>query len=413
MSTQRVSGECWLARAVVIFLVISASGIVEWFKYHFSAALPEVIRLLVYLPILVLVLWAVCFNYSKHRVLNITLVPILIWFLVAVWLIVVGEFGSATRSWLLASIVLLLSVQLSRGFSLEVGLDKLAMQWAFFLSILFGGGLLAEAWWPGTWSNTIGRSAFFYMNPNLAAMNMCLLAIAAVPLLSSSHRLTYFVCVGVVLLSTLSRSNILAFSIAIMVYVLLDRAAFIRTLVSDPKSWLFALLALLIGIGYHWLAAVNIGEYSAAWGAFSDVFASNVNLPTNFAAASEVSHAEFNAIEQSSSAAARWVLSLKSLDALIVGPPWGQGLDVAFSLAPHNAYLLWSVATGYLGLLTIPAFLYWLYSVTEGLERFLLIVYLIIAMLFIHDLLTNIGLICSLSLAILANSKFSKPVVAL
>lgn len=275
-------------------------------------------------------------------------------------------------------------------------------------------------------TNTTGRAGGLGINPNISAAVLVLGAVATHRAVSDRWRAPFLLLVGTALFCTLSRSAMLIASVALVVAAteyLRRQGQAQRT--TDRRNVAVNAVALLIAVGVMVsIAAVNERFVQAARVSFAGAFAAQ----DEFAAANEsITHrliettgsivslsaaaapsTEGSSHDQSgnsmaakvlvlgqlatdqgkiNSAAARALMFERSIVVFAEKPLLGNGLDIAFNLAPHNTYLMFAVAFGLPGLLVPLAFLFPAFYRAHSLSDLGLGVAFAGLMLFSHNIL--------------------------
>lgn len=397
--------------------------------------------------LLVVTFWAV-FQSRGLDVYTVDNKALLVFPCVLVLLSLCFSYGSSVKSLAVASVYWLLI-----GLLLKITHWSRSLLAWLVLSIVFcaSTGLLYEQWQSGSFSTVLGRSAFLYMNPNLAGAALGLIVFAGLNFIPRVYRLSYLTLGLMVLVTTLSRSSILAYLCAGLVWLILARKDLFSTLRTSVRSWLLALVIFGLGIGYHLYSYAHAQEFQ--WAAKASIqsvpekpaqvpgYIPRVarvygkGIPANFLdkstskiskieaakyyKATGVSETELTgeakAItfrtdnearsegEAKSSALARGELLLQSFRAYKQSPWVGHGYDYAFSLSPHNNYLLFAVAFGALGWLVIPLFcwLIWrLPTVDDTCGGRLAAVFVLVVSFFMHDIFSSISVMTCLAFAV-------------
>lgn len=412
----------FLARLVIaIIVLLLASSLVNWavINHHLDHSLG---RLALYFPLVLGLGLAVLRKPA----------PGIIWLLVGFALVILLSFvhavGAGSRGFIVASCYFLILGQLIGGFRLQRYAAKLSL----LLVILMVVGLIYELLWAGLpvgfLSVSPGRSALFYMNPNLAALGLCLLAFSAANILHRSAQCLLWVAVFFAVVATGSRSTIVALLVVCMAWVLFEW----RLLINIFKRYRILACLLLFGGG---AGILSVYETSSD---FQSVANRSLNM-VNFA---RDDYSEYFVRRQSVdddpyldemghpvlSRFVRTRLLVRAWDVYWLSPVFGHGLDRAHAIVPHNIYIFWPVALGVLGWLVLPLLLLWLWcssgsyyeeedwgavpSSDSNLVRKLLAVFLAVIALFLHDLFMNSSLMVAFSLAVFSSQKELIGVVA-
>ena len=260
---------------------------------------------------------------------------------------------------------------------------------------------------PVGFSNTLGRAGGFLVNPNDAALSLmlgCAATCSAVPL---RWRYTFFALVGSAIFFTISRSTLLL-SLSIMVLSLSLHFAFDRASAKNIMRliWPDVRLFVLLGFSGLWLLGVvwsndrfpvalkgSLGTLEAT---LETVLKTGHQISgdpaTSVASKDQVAlgKADFAKptaeLGSTNSVMARKSLLMRSLYAFETAPFMGEGLEAAYSLAPHNMFLLFAVAFGYPGVALDILLVVFLFGAC-GRRSVAVPLSVIAAMLVSHDLL--------------------------
>lgn len=152
---------------------------------------------------------------------------------------------SGGRGFIVASCYFLILGQLISGYRLQDYAAKLSL----ILVVLMILGMLYEQFLadfaPGVLSVSPRRAALFFMNPNLAALGLCLLTFSAVTILPRAWQFLLWVFVVFAILTTGSRSTLLALFVVFIAWLILDRKSLVEG-VKKFKLAAFAMLAVLL-----------------------------------------------------------------------------------------------------------------------------------------------------------------------
>lgn len=316
----------------------------------------------------------------------------------------------------------------------------------FAASLVALGSLfcLLDACFLDGFTNTTGRAAALFVNPNVAALTLLIGATGSIWAVPPQWRLAFLIVVGGGVLSTMSRSAILVGMLALLAALPLYMNRSRRVALLNGSGRVRAALALLAVFVLLTSAVVNNKAVTvAAKDAFRGLLVANAvwaespfgrslawspsteevstakremrsgleedagGQQAALDAASVISSSGVNSenqkaqqivagIEQENSAAARAALMQRAFEEYRFGPSAGLGLKRAFELAPHNSYLFFAVAFGHFGWLIVPIFIlliFWL----AGLQRgFPLAVLISGASFFSHDIFVALPLIAAL-----------------
>lgn len=350
--------------------------------------------------------------------------PGMVWLLVGFTLVVVltslHSIGPGSRGFVVASAYFLVLGQLINGFRLQ----RYAAQLSLLLVVFLAAGLIFEGFFGEEMccglSLSSGRSSLFYMNPNLAALALCFLAFSAAVLLTRKAQCLLWVGVIFAVLTTGSRSILLAMFIVFWVWFFFDWRKKLEFLRCNKLivGGLVGVLVVAAGAAYdaspYFQKAVDrsvsvvsyVGEdfsgYVAEAGEASDVYVDDAG-------------------RRLTSRIIRVRLMTRAWNEYLEAPWFGSGVDRAYELAPHNLYVFWPLAVGVLGWVVLPSLLLWLWfssgsyyvdddwgavsASDKNPTRKLLVVFLVVAALFLHDLFMNYSLMVAFSLAVFSNQK--------
>ena len=297
----------------------------------------------------------------------------------------------------------------------------------------------------GVFSEIPGRGAGLYFNPNIAALALVLGAMAIATSWRPSWRLPIFAVVAVGLLATLSRSGMLTAVVIVLacaVPIYLDLS---RNSAAYRRGAGLATLILALGISYLTYAYVSgttfggnlTAAQSSVFGSLMKDAAKAVGPPpaeigspsgsqdvqrATTANARPIDCASWTVVlrglreaqtcpwldpvfmdrqEFYSSGAARLLLGLRGIAAIVDAPWFGSGLDRAFSLRPHNTYLLFGIAYGVVGLLFVPLFCVFISLRMGGWRNALpVILFVVLTSAVSHDLFLVRDLVAGLAIVL-------------
>lgn len=243
---------------------------------------------------------------------------------------------------------------------------------------------LSDANFIDGFTNTTGRAAALFVNPNIAAMTLLISATGAIWAVPAGWRLSFAILVGGAIFSTLSRNSMLIGTLTAISALPLLKTCPERMTIFGRRSLIAAGVTLLSVLAILTAASVNnhaltvaasdaitgLRLAKSAWeearsddqkdssATISADDASGLpgveigqHVATKAAAPSQL----VEAVEKTNSAATRAVLLQRAFRAYQSGPPLGLGLAHAFELAPHNSYLFFAVGFGHVGWLIVPA----------------------------------------------------------
>lgn len=316
-------------------------------------------------------------------------------------------------------------------------------------------------------SNTPGRAAAFYINPNVAALALLLGAVGSTWAVSYRWRPAYWVIVAGAVVATLSRSAMLLGVFVLLasvpalssgwqtkvrqmrlgakhaVWAFLLVIALFATATLNNKGFLVAARSGVVGgeTALRWFEASTSRLLAARQEGHEDaaptpaqptraastpalqsnaiesnrpilskksvtrhqisqkrepVLASAPAVPAPVAAPAKLAARVIAQTEEMNSAAARGLLAQRAWLQFRNGPPTGIGLERAFSLVPHNSFLLLADAFGFFGWLIIPALVAFM-LIIGGWRRALPAATLVVgASLVSHDLLVAMPLVAGM-----------------
>lgn len=216
---------------------------------------------------------------------------------------------------------------------------------------------------PELFGNDTGRASGFVGNANDAAMQLLLGILIAAPVVPQRFRTGFIAFVGAAIIATLSRSTILV--AAAVVFLGAVRRPEMRMAVKrlmdsrEVRTGLAALAIWILGAAL-WNPVFGIGTNSIV-----DRLGQLPLAVTSFARSVEPLWREaidpasrdqamalteqIESIERTDSSAARALYLRRAISAYLSGPSGGIGLERAYSMSPHNSYILFGVAFSTLG----------------------------------------------------------------
>jgi hypothetical protein len=302
-----------------------------------------------------------------------------------------------------------------------VGLGSLAMfttigsfsdprricRFAASLTALLSVLCLIDASFPDGFTNTLGRAATLLTNPNIAALALLIGATGTIWSLAPRWRVPFIVLVGGAVFATLSRSSmfigalVCLSSIPLLKPVWHRRAAYVKSTLRPTLIALLLTLSLLIA-GF-----VNNSSFGLATGnafeglrfavkTLQDVKSKQAHRGAQSEKLNAITENMVSEAERENSASARAILLQRAWQSYRHGPAFGQGLEKAFSLAPHNTQLLLMVAFGYFGWVIVPMLIALIFRIGGWRRGLPSAVVVAGGAFFSHDLLLAIPLIASL-----------------
>ncbi len=240
-------------------------------------------------------------------------------------------------------------------------------------------------------SNTLGRAAGFFSNPNIAGLAILLGASCMIQGVAPRWRYRFGMAVCTAVILTLSRST----AVVMLATVTVSLTFWIISVrhrrgvqVACAPNWLDA----LVGLGCVAWICLTIFLNSRFAVAFSQSYSTLGSAVHFFSSLSQalmgdsLSRVDLGGSGMENSVVARQELMLAALRAFLSGPFLGIGLTASHELAPHNMFLLLAVAFGYPGAVAgilVPVFL----LAISGSRRLAFPVSVAGAMMISHDLL--------------------------
>ena len=269
--------------------------------------------------------------------------PLFLWGMAYVAMIGVGFFASSQSEVAVGAVLTAVMTGLTLALFLVIFADPVAVRSArraLVVATVFAVLVnLYEVLHPGAFSLFLGRSAGFYLNPNIAGSAIIYGLILTVEVLRPGWRPWYAAFTGVGVLATLSRSSILCWVLAVGIFGL---AGVIR------PSW--RTLVLVLGIGAAVVVALPRGALGAA-----------VNLVTAVEGSNQISRLGVQGSQEvlgSASVEARARVAAKAWDLFAEHPLVGNGpgatLEWSTDQSTHNMYLKFLAEDGILGLFIYP-----------------------------------------------------------
>lgn len=265
---------------------------------------------------------------------------------------------------------------------------------------------------PGVFSNTGGRSAGFYVNPNISALAIILGWIIAFDVIPEKYRSSFSIIIGAAIFSTLSRMGVLLY------FITLGYHWFRREKYHSLKPYalnvsLLIFLVMFFSYGYYTDTYFRFCVNSQTFGALrnfikidqypqskpaiqilASVFSRAGNLtPTG----SNKSSAQLDKDIQKTvaenygddSLSSRAWLTVNSFNVIKNNPLLGVGMRKAQALQPHNEYLLLAMAYGIWGWIVYPSFCALIALKGEREMGILIALVLLIAGIASHNLLVD------------------------
>jgi hypothetical protein len=334
-----------------------------------------------------------------------------------------------SRSFLVALLLTVCGTVLAT-FSAPLALVRLSAS-ATVLAAMF---CLFDILFAQGFTETVGRAAGLSINPNGAAAGLLLGASSSFWAIPRHWRAFFVLVVAAAILTTLSRSVILAtivICVAVGIPLLRDRLKLPAP--RPPFQWLRTSMLCLCLVG--WVGAafwsnprvshttgVAVQQISDALPAFRRAQKSvsaeigavqaRVGEREASAAVADASLAQIARRAQAegvkNSLAARGLFFEAAVLAYRTGPPLGRGLAAAHALSPHNSFLMFAIAFGHLGWLIPIAFLLLCAWWVRSIEQAPLFLATSAVLLTSHDVLLVPGLLLPIILGMAAlNARLS------
>jgi hypothetical protein len=289
-----------------------------------------------------------------------------------------------------------------------------------------------------------GRPAGLYFNPNVAALALLLGALGTVRSLPPSLRFPIILIVALGLLATLSRSGLLIASVIALTVLLLDCPDILKHRAAYRIGAWSVATVLIAGSAYLAMAHLSsapisnellwerlriivfptadakkiVSDRSMDAVSSRSLASTDIATPIDCTSWTAVLHGLHKAQscpwldpqvmdreEHINSVVARIRFTLRGI-ATIVDAPWlGSGLDRAFSLRPHNSFLLFGIAYGVGGLLFVPVFCIFIcrhMGMRNGLP---LVIFVALTSVFSHDIFLSRDLVAGLAIALSSNER--------
>lgn len=325
-----------------------------------------------------------------------------------------------SRSFLVALLLIVCGTVLA-AFSAPLALVRLSAA----ATALAAAVCLLDILFAQGFTEIVGRAAGLSINPNAAAAGLLLGAASSFWAVPRDWRTSFVLVVVAAILTTLSRSVILAtILICIAVGIPLLRAR-LRSPAPRPIRWVRTAAWCLFLAGWIGMALWSNERFPRAasrssvqiGSAFSAFETARTSIPRT---GPRISGCEtvYTAVEQiarraeaqgkSNSLAARGLFFEAAVLAYRTGPPLGCGLASAHALSPHNSFLLFAIAFGHLGWLIPIAFLLLCAWWVRSLEQAPIFLATFAVLLTSHDVLLVPGLLLPIILGMAAlNARLS------
>lgn len=280
-----------------------------------------------------------------------------------------------------------------------------------------------------------GRGAALYVNPNIASLAILFGSFSTVSYLPTITRIPFLSFVGVVLLSTASRSGFIVAAMMGLAWVISNwtnvwdlRHQYLRSLA--PALIILAAAAVFFTTFAHPKVAVTVESIltspihlnelapqpvSARDGRSENPACDSWKVVLHGLSVAEscywLSTQNLKTAEAAGLGSLRSLLALRSIAAFVDSPWIGVGIDRAFAFRPHNTFLLFGVAYGFLGFLIVPGFVFLIWTWFDDWRVAMPFgVALITASMFSHDLFLTHELVASVVVGLGAGVKASHDV---
>lgn len=267
--------------------------------------------------------------------------PITLWCLAYLWITVMWQLNSSQsdETWRELRLRVLSVVELLIAFMvLAVPAAIRFGRQCLVVAVLFGVALnVYEVFYPSTFSLVSGRSAGFYMNPNLSGQALVLGMVLSMNTLAVFWRIPFILLTGVGAFATFSRASILGWLIGVVGMLVCSKVRLRDVL---PSLGFFLVVGALVVIPRldQWL---NTWELTGTMNA--DVLERLEWLSNPF----EVS--DHSSWSRATVAREAWS---KFADASLFGSGTGSTHDMV--IEPHNQYLALMVDHGIIGAVILP-----------------------------------------------------------
>lgn len=243
------------------------------------------------------------------------------------------------------------------------GVDR-CLKFCSHLTVVSAIYILIEINFLDGFSNTAGRAAGLYENPNIAATALMLSALPASQAVAMRYQVSYWLLIGAAIATTLSRSTLISLAAISMVYGLsmlcLGRLPHaIEVAKASFKSVAITLLILAavfmsaVTINPRFRLALSTADIKINYSFVSEGQSGRIqdSLASGESAAEPPGIPTTQKIDKHSSEGERLQLLEKAFAEFRKSPFMGIGLESSYRLRPHNTYLLFAVAYGFTGLL--------------------------------------------------------------
>lgn len=272
----------------------------------------------------------------------------------------------------------------------------LFLKLSIYLTLLCSIALIAEAWSVvpmGVFSSSLGRSAFFYTNPNVAGLSLLILSLPGLAYLKATRLIVYFVVLTLAVLTTGSRSSLLTLVLlAFLVFVVNFGPVLTQR---NRRNFLICCFLGVVGV----MAAIGVLQLGVKSSErifdFSRINYSNVvklvNTPNSNPRYDERMRPLPSHVVRLRLLKRGWIEYTKS--------PWlGYGIDKAYALEVHSLYLFWPLSFGLFGWLVMPCFIFLLYKQGQ-IGKFSALV-VATQSFFLHDIFITSSIMAALALVL-------------
>ena len=270
-------------------------------------------------------------------------VPLVVWCFGFAWVTMFWFLGSSQSETAWRDVRLRLSAIMLVLSCLMIFASPSAVRsarWALVFAVLFGVTVnIYDFFVPMTFSEFHGRSAGFYLNPNLSGEALVLGMILSVTVLPSSCRGPFLLLAGVGIFVTFSRGGIVAWFIAVSGLLFFAKGVRAKDLV-----WTFLLSLLVVGI-------VLLPKLDAILATMDQAHVISKDTEARFAWLTN----PFD-VSDNSSVSRKYVA--EQAWGKFADHPWiGSGtgtMHESFEIPPHNQYLSYMLDHGVLGAAIVP-----------------------------------------------------------
>ena len=236
-----------------------------------------------------------------------------------------------------------------------------------------------------TFSDTMGRAAGFYLNPNFSGFMLVLTMVASISVVPPKWRFIFSMLVGVGVLITFSRGGWLLWGVAISGLVFYNYLTISGRAIGSVIALLAVLLiySLYSGAMLEWLKWLGVSDYLHP-GAIARI-------------AGDESFSDDSAVSRIQAAYHAW--------GIFAEHPWfGSGLGYTrewdFGVSPHNMFLTMAAEGGVVGVGILTWLFYLLWRVGDDIGKLIAALLMLFSM-FSHNVVETpaIMLVCALIIA--------------